>query len=303
MSIPYTGRDRKSREAEDDDGGFGEHRVPSLGSTPDIPSNSDSHRGIKNGLTYCSPSELSRSISQPSDHSRNSGSHHHGNKSQRQRKMRDYDSDTGYRSDHELVKFQQLQEQMFTRLEIPSKGENYSEIVPAYSRKGRRRDGYSSDLEGYSHRGIGVAYREVTDNEAKNSNTQGLPSALNSSHNQSSHSSHVNSHLSPRTQTVRNDQLYDPNLSNSNTRPVQYHSSPSPLHRSIVVDQSTPVTPKHYVAVDPSTIRSHCKTDNVRQSQGNLDKQFEELGLVSDHRDSDSPTDSLNRYMVGTVSF
>ena len=246
--------------------------------------------------------------------------------------MRDYDSDTGYRSDHELVKFHQLQEQMFTRLEIPSKGENVSEIVPTYSRKGRRRDGYSSDLEGYSHRGIGVAYREVTDSEAKNgnNNTHGLPSALNSSssHNHSNYnqSSHVNSpsQPSPRSQTVRNDQLYEPNVSNSTTRPVQYHSSPSPLHRSTVVDQSTPVTPKHYVAVDPSSVRSHDpsarrshdasavrshdasavrshgKTDNVRLSQGNLDKQFEELGAASDQRDTDSPSDSLNRYMVNT---
>ena len=212
--------------------------------------------------------------------------------------MRDYDSDTGYRSDQELVKFHQLQEQMFTRLEIPSKGENYSEIVPVYSRIGRRRDGYSSDLEGYSHRGIGVAYREVTDNQAKNSNTQGLPSALNSSHSHHNQSSAENSQPSPRTRIVRNDQLYDQNVSNSNSRPVQYHSSPSPLHRSIVVDQSTPVTPKHYVAVDSSVCRSHGKTDNIRRSQGNLDKQFEDLGLASDHRDSDSPADSQNRYLV-----
>lgn len=196
--------------------------------------------------------------------------------------MREYDSDTGYRSDQEIMKFRQQQEQMFTRLEVSSKGDNnYCEVVPVYSRKGRRRDGYSSDLEGYSQRGLGVHYKEITDTQTKNSNTQGLPSAFNSN---SSHNQSLNEN-SPHTRTVHNDQLYE---QNSNSRPVHYQSSPSPLHRSVVVDQSTPVTPKHYVAVDSS----------VSRSQGSLDKKFEDLHLASDHRDSDS-ADSQNRYMVG----
>ena len=193
--------------------------------------------------------------------------------------MRDYDSDTGYRSEQELMKFRQQQEQMFTRLEIPSKGDNYSEVVPVYSQVRRKRDGYSSDLEGYSQRGAGVAYRDFTDNQAKINNAHGLPNALNQSHNQSLNES------SPRT--VHNEQ----NISNS--QPVHYPSSPSPLHRSVVVDQSTPVTPKHYVAVDPATVRS----------QGSVTKQLEDLYLTSDHRDNPSPVDPQNRYMVRLLSF
>ena len=278
FSIFLIGKDRRSKGGEEDDGGFGEHRVCSLGSTPDIPSAAENQsRSNHNRFTYCSPSELSHSVSQRSDHSRTPNSHHHSNRAQRHRKMRDYDSDTGYRSNHELMKFRQQQEQMFERLEI-SKGDNYCEIVPVASRL-RKRDGYSSDLEGYSQRSSGVAYRDVPDNQVKNSNTHGLPNALNQSHNQSRHENSPH-----RPHTVHNDKREQ---TVSSSQPVRYPPSPSPFHRNRIVDQSTPMTPKS-LGIETS----------VNRSQGSLDKHSEDLYLASDHRESDSPADSQNRYMV-----
>ena len=283
--LHFIGKDRRSKGVDEDDGGFGEHRVCSLGSTPDISSTVESQsRSHQNRLTYCSPNELSHSVSQRSDH-RNHNSHHHSNRAHRHRKMRDYDSDTGYRSDQELMKFRQQQEQMFERLQI-SNGDNYCEIVPVASRLGRRKDGYSSDLEGYSQRSSGVAYRDVTDNQSRSNNTQGLPSALNQSHN---HHNQSHNEKSPHvSRTVHNNQLYEPNVSSSSSQPVHYPPSPSPFHRSRIVDQSTPMTPKESSGTESS----------VSRSQGSLDKHSEDLYLASDHRESDSPADSQNRYMV-----
>ena len=59
----HTGKERKSREAADD-GGFQEHRVTSLGSTPDISSAMDdrSASGGRQRLTYSASVEHSNSF-------------------------------------------------------------------------------------------------------------------------------------------------------------------------------------------------------------------------------------------------
>ena len=70
LPVHVPGKDRRSKpsQQEDDDGGFEEHRVSSLGSTPDIPAAVSGSGGRappvgRTSFTYCSPAELSHSLS------------------------------------------------------------------------------------------------------------------------------------------------------------------------------------------------------------------------------------------------
>ena len=160
-------------------------------------------------------------ISRPDSRS-NHGTYGHP-RSQRHRKMRDYDSDTGYRSEQEVMKFRRQQQQMFQRSDS-----NYGEIVPV-ANKGRRRDGYSSDLEGYSRRTLG--YHDP----------HALETHSNSSQDGSQcHRSYSNSRSpSKQSAAVKNDELYELNPMNPS---INHHpSSPSPLQSRNVTDQSTPL--------------------------------------------------------------
>ncbi|KAL4237050.1 Leucine-rich repeat-containing protein [Mactra antiquata] len=272
------GRDRNSRSnnEDDDEGGFQGPRVSSLGSTPDIPS-ALSDRKSTSKFTYCSPEELSQNVALRSDSHRSHGNHP---RSHRHRRMRDYDSDTGYRSDQELIKFRRQQQQMFQRA-----NDNYSEIVPVARSKGRRRDGYSSDLEGYSQRSMGAAYRETNPSDngniSNNSRTVGFDLSQSKSLNMSQ------SQYSQNTD-VRNDELYEHSL----TDPSKSHypsSSPSPLQRRNVVDQSTPLTPT-------ASRHNYDKKDVV-------DFEFKkDLFNVQDKHRTDGVIDPENRYMPNTSS-
>lgn len=202
---------------------------------------------------------------------------HHGNhpRSHRHRRMRDYDSDTGYRSDQELMKFRRQQQQMFQRA-----NDNYSEIVPIARSKGRRRDGYSSDLEGYSQRSMGAAYRETNGTDNVNS--------INNSQSQNK-SSNVSVSQYSQSGAVRNDEFYEQSL----TDPSKAHypsSSPSPLQRRNVVDQSTPLT--------PTATRSNFNKKDVSDFEFKKD-----LFNVQDSHRSDAVIDPENRYMVSTVFY
>ncbi|XP_052775673.1 leucine-rich repeat-containing protein 7-like isoform X2 [Mya arenaria] len=265
------GKERKPRphsavNLNDDDGGFQSARGAvggSLGSVPDLPAAAEEHRPVstRQKFTYCSPEELSTSINNRSDH-------RHGNhpRSHRHRKMREYDSDTGYRSDQEMMKFRRQQQQMYQRY-----GDNYSEIVPVTRSKSHRRDGgYSSDLEGYSQRSMVAAYREQNTQEHTFSKTP-MHQTNNTSRSQSN-----------QNIAVRNDELYDLNPMQPGTS--QYPPSPSPLQRRNVVDQSTPLTPT-------STRRE------VRPGGGAETEWKKDLFNVSGQLQNVTLADPENRYM------
>lgn len=192
---------------------------------------------------------------------------HHGAyghpRSQRHRKMRDYDSDTGYRSDQELMKFRRQQEQMFQRND-----NNYREIVPVASSKGRRRDGYSSDVEGYSRRTMGYHDPSAHDNRS-----------VSSQEGYQSHRSYGNSR-SPSKQSVavRNDELYEQNPMNHSVS--HYPSSPAPLLAKNVTDQSTPL---------------------LQNKARNSEQEWrQEVFQVSNQMGDMSVVDRENKYMVCT---
>jgi hypothetical protein len=199
--------------------------------------------------------------------------------------MRDYDSDTGYRSDQELIKFRQQQQQMYQRL-----NDNYSEIVPVTRPKGRRRDGYSSDLEGYSQRSMGAAYHETSavDNRNFSNRNNSLTRSFTYDTNQQSSPTKSHSQYS-HSETVRNDELYEQNMAD----PSLSHypsSSPSPLQRRNIVDQSTPLT--------PNPTRSNYKSND--SSEFELKK---DLFNAQDHHRNDGIIDPENRYMVRYDNF
>ena len=176
--------------------------------------------------------------------------------------MREYDSDTGYRSDQELMKFRRQQQQMYEH-----HSDNYSEIVPVTRSRSHRKDGYSSDLEGYSQRSMVAAYREQnTQESAQNSSTIRSPSNQNIT-------------------TVRNDELYTGNPMQPSS--IQYPSSPSPLQRHNVVDQSTPLTP----SASRREPGKHGSETEWKNDLFNLNNNVHNLSVL----------DPENRYMVSNL--
>jgi len=200
--------------------------------------------------------------------------------------MRDYDSDTDYRSDQELAKFRQQQQQMFQR-----NSDNYSEVVPVAKSHGRRHDGYSSDLEGYSHRVMCAAYREQSAHRDNNSNSSGSHGDRNHSDDSQGHRSYGSNSNSryPSTSAskpsvaMRSDELYEPNQSVSH-----YPSSPQPL---APLDQSTPVTP---TSTRHSNLGNHGNTQSDwQQDLYQTANQIADLSII----------DPQNRYMVGIIEY
>ena len=178
--------------------------------------------------------------------------------------MRDYDSDTGYRSDQELIKFRKQQQQMFQR-----HSDNHSEIVPVVSSKGRRRDGYSSDLEGYSRHLVTISY---SDNTVK----------ANDATRNATFSNDTYDGNPSKTTTVRNDELYEHSGTETN---INHYPSPSPFQRKKIVDQSTPISPvSGKLSFDPLT-HVHVRKD------GQIDR--------SDmYNTPDQIVDPQNKYLV-----
>ncbi|KAL3868446.1 hypothetical protein ACJMK2_041253 [Sinanodonta woodiana] len=248
--------DSKSRKNEDDDGGFSHSRVKAVGSGPDIPTQSlgaEKTSRPLSGFSYCSQSELPTSLSHQSERHNHSQSHH----SHRNRRMRDYDSDTGYRSDQEVLRLRRQQQLMYGIGTDPTnRRDNQSDIIPAVRHKSHHRDGYSSDLEGYKNRHIGNSSTNAPIQQQHNANS--LPYNLNQ---------HTQIHSSQKTyfteSVVRSDELYSQTIGstktisnqnlavggddvgrlNSSLNPSYPPRSPSPLHKSRILDQSTPISP------------------------------------------------------------
>ncbi|KAK3596963.1 hypothetical protein CHS0354_033621 [Potamilus streckersoni] len=232
--------DSKSRKNEDDDDGFSISRVLSIGSAPDIPTQS----------------MYAEKTSRPhqSEKHNHSQSHH----SHRHHRMRDYDSDTGYRSDQEVLRLRRQQQLMYgIGIDPSNRRDNQSDIFHAVRHKShhRHRDGYSSDLEGYKNRPVGISCMTAPIQQQHNANS--LPYKLNQQ---------TQSHSSQKTyltEIVKGNELYSQTVGNTKTisnqnltvgedsigglsssiNPSYPPHSPSPLHKSRILDQSTPMSP------------------------------------------------------------
>ncbi|XP_061166210.1 uncharacterized protein LOC133175097 isoform X3 [Saccostrea echinata] len=249
----YTSKE-KNKRSQQDDGGFSEKGpMTCMGSNTDISTMKDlsapntpvSKRTP--AFSYCSPSELSSRLSQFSDpRSPNGYSSYSASPSGKSHRTRDYDSDTGYRSESEFVRLQRQQmynQQGFVR------GGYESDRDGLTPRKERQREvGYSSDVEGYSGRVKMASYHSgPTPLQQQNSGSvqyqrnQSKPSPIYSSTNQN--------WTSQKVQGVSNsapsDKMSDPSARSLETSGFSDsgYNPPSPMfHHSKIVDQSTPVT-------------------------------------------------------------
>ncbi|CAC5368119.1 Protein lap1,Leucine-rich repeat-containing protein 7,Protein lap4,Protein scribble homolog,Leucine-rich repeat-containing protein 1,Erbin [Mytilus coruscus] len=174
IPIKVPGKGKKINGSEEDDGGFSgrENSRPNsaYGSNPNVSSqNQDYSRGGKPqqspGFAYASPNELAKSFSQygyaPVSQSQN----------RKHRSHRDYDSDTGYRSESGVTRYSR--QQMLAQYG----GNSDITVTPC---KPRRKDGYSSDVEGYSQRTQNTAYRLQQQPLRNQSKSNSLPYNLNS---------------------------------------------------------------------------------------------------------------------------
>ncbi|XP_062567169.1 uncharacterized protein LOC134229396 isoform X5 [Saccostrea cucullata] len=240
----------KNRRSQQDDGGFSE-RGPAtcLGSNTDISTMKDltapdtpvSKRTPT--FSYCSPSELSSRLSQFSD-PRSGHSPYSASPSGKSHRTRDYDSDTGYRSESEFVRLQRQQmynHQGFVR------GGYESDRDGLTPRKERQREvGYSSDVEGYSGRVKMASYhsgptpiQQPNSGSVQYQRNQNKPSPIYSSTNQNWASQKVQGTSAP------SDKMSDPSARSLETSVFSdsgYNPSSPMFHRSKIVDQSTPVS-------------------------------------------------------------
>ncbi|XP_021372192.1 erbin-like isoform X5 [Mizuhopecten yessoensis] len=261
--------------------GVSTRTTESIGVTAKSSSDQSGPRGMP-GFAYVNPKDLEASFSQYSMFGRSVDPTYHNRKSYHsnqhrggRHRTRDYDSDTGYRSETEVARFhrQQVLTQQQERRGYESERESR-----AQRRKGR--DGYSSDLDCYqSHGGDSrdIAYRGVPLHQQHNANS--LPYDLNESQRQLNQMPHKtsNPHLSIKGSDMYLDSMHrmgsdtykdsqKPMMRNSEhyidrsmshpphsvdrSLPLPSHTvsrtlpppSPSQFHRSKIVDQSTPTT-------------------------------------------------------------
>ncbi|XP_048764128.2 uncharacterized protein LOC125672077 isoform X4 [Ostrea edulis] len=251
---PRKGKE-KNKKIKAEDGGFSEKgHTMCLGSNPDISNQKDlsapntpvSKRTP--AFTYCSPSELSNRLSQFSDpRSSNGYPSYQPSPSGKSHRTRDYDSDTGYRSESEFIRLQRQQmynQQGFVRGGYESDKDGFT------PRKERPREGgYYSDVEGYSGRVKVASYRsgpvphhQQTSGSVQYHRNQNTSSQLYGSSNQNRNFQKMPgvSAAAPRDKMsapgVRS--LETPGFSDNGYNPP---SSPM-FHHSKIVDQSTPVS-------------------------------------------------------------
>ncbi|XP_033738235.1 uncharacterized protein LOC117325849 isoform X2 [Pecten maximus] len=265
--------------------GVSARATSSIGVTARSSSDQNDSRGMP-GFAYVNPKDLEASFSQysmfgrsvdPAYYNNKKGYHSNQHRGGRHR-TRDYDSDTGYRSETEVARFhrQQVLAQQHERRGYESERESGTH------HRWKGRDGYSSDLECYQSRGgdsRDIAYRGVPIHQQHNANS--LPYDLNDSQRQLNHTAHKtsNPHLnikgsdvymdsmhmtgsdvytdSPKPQMRKSEAYMDRSLSHpphsmDRSLPLPPHSvnrtlpppSPSQFHRSKIVDQSTPTNPE-----------------------------------------------------------
>ncbi|KAJ8306778.1 hypothetical protein KUTeg_015669 [Tegillarca granosa] len=279
----------ESPKKEIDDGGFSEvgNRSVSHGTstTPQpqsvgVSANSEKKDGPhrnSGGFAYCSPKELAKSFSQYGVSEQNvnanfqkpnvySAPHNH-----RHRKMRNYDSDTGYRSESE-IQFYRQQHLNNINVKPHSRGgygrgyDSESERFIPSKREKRRDIGYSSDVEGYTgriHQDIG--YRPVVPLQNQYNASSSLPYDI---------------HQTPENRRIRikNDELYEQQMKNRDLNKSADRSfappSPGMFHRSKIIDQSTPVSPSppNGVGFSAGAIDKSKTDGSVINSSENLDR-------------------------------
>ncbi|XP_071117140.1 leucine-rich repeat-containing protein 7-like isoform X2 [Haliotis cracherodii] len=289
----------QKKEKRDDNGGFSQSRpqlVRGSGSSPNIPADvadgrykpdmpkSKSHFGIYGTDTpYVMQSHSSH------------GHRHHGSRGKQSHRMRDYDSDTGYRSDHELLKFRKQvlsdgrgsgpPSVSSSTLSHNHRHQHHHHHHHQQRPRPRREGGYASDLEAYSGRGRDWSQKSATLSYQHPAHS--LPYDL---HNQVS-KTNSDSATVPHSRRImmKNDELFNQTSSqesvkNTTLSPLKPLPTPSPslFQRNKFVDQSTPVALEPPESFPPTVQDGSMTTSASDTSQG---KDFQrELYTVLEER-------------------
>lgn len=257
----------------------------SVGVSAKSPNSNGSIRGTP-GFAYVNPKDLEASFSQYSMFGRSVDPTYHGNRQRGyhgnqhrggRHRTRDYDSDTGYRSETDVVRYQRQQ-----IIAHHNERRGYESECEARPSRRRAKDGYSSDLDSYQGHSRDIAYRGVQIHQQHNANS--LPYDLNNSQRQLNQTPHSSN---PRINMAGNDMYSDGNHRNSGytdggtvvvgdpysgadrTLPPP---SPGQFHRSKIVDQSTPTTTEPPEVFPPGggSDRSRSNSASGSQDDGEL---------------------------------
>ncbi|XP_050403943.2 erbin isoform X1 [Patella vulgata] len=201
---------------------------------------------------------------------------HHHHKGHHNRRMREYDSDTGYRSDQDVVRFrkQYLNDDRANVYDMNTKTLPHSTHHSSNQQKAKRDNGYTSDLDAYVSQTRNAAYKHISLSQQFGAHSvpydlhersqelrSDFPSSASNTQRRSDYGSaknyeyiqnlgnHGNQYQeNPRTESIsdpnRNVSLSKGDLSVSrevNSITVLPSPSPSLFQRSRFIDQSTPV--------------------------------------------------------------
>nr|KAG5714135.1 hypothetical protein BaRGS_020463 [Batillaria attramentaria] len=215
---------------------------------------------------------------------------HHHRHGRRSRRMREYDSDTGYRSDQDYLRFQRR----FNDDDRHGHSDSMSvRSQPTMSRPRRgargREAGYASDLEVYAGMGRGVGGRSGGGTPSSRPPILQLYTAHSVPHNlnaQTPPSGHMHSVASPLSSSQSRLATPDSNHVNRPNSASLPPAAPSPtqLGSNKILDQSTPVT-AHPPQAFPSPTQTHVPGGVYSQSSGHADRELHrELYTVLEER-------------------
>ncbi|XP_041357782.1 erbin-like [Gigantopelta aegis] len=261
---------RQASQKDEDDGGFSirESNRASHGSTPNISNQSTSQ---SDQTEVCRASKITYITDSDYAHLPHYGQHSRG---RHLRRLRDYDSDTGYRSDPEVVKFHQRflndQRNHVNTLSHPSNS-GHTRI---------REGGYSSDLETYSGKTRAAAYRipSLAQQIASNSLPYDLHNEIQKTVSDSAAVPHSRRILMNNGDLCNQGDDKNSAKTTTTTTPLLMpldSPSPSLFHRGRFIDQSTPVTLEPPQSFPPSQSFLPQDRQSVSSATDDLDYQRE----------------------------
>ena len=314
---------------EEDDGGFSQHDRPQThtpsrisyhgpssdsGYSPDSPqtfsvgvttrsnSVSDPNKTQFPGFAYVSEKDIQNSFT------------NFGMVTPQKSRQREYDSDTGYKSETEVVRLNR--QRVLSQQQCQDKRGYESEREPSHRTRGSK-DGYSSDVEGYRERCKNFSYKNTGIHPLHPDQKSGsLPYELNSQDQNEMSQGHSNSHIMKSEESYSSHNLNTAgnwnHMDNFNQSHMQdtscvpdegYRAYPTPsphadrkypppspgqFHRYKMLDQSSPInanSPQSFNAGGSTGSRS--RSNSASGSHDNSDR-------FSDSKGSDASRQEFN---------
>ena len=223
------------------------------------------------------------------------------------RRLRDYDSDTGYRSDHDAYRHRHHHPPNYRSDGYAS---DWDAVPRMHARRSHREGGYSSDMDGYSQRSRVHSYHTQHPRHSH----QNVPyHAQSYHHTQSYHNTSSNNTSKPlpynnysnvpltKRMTIRNDEMYEQQFKNTPSMPdLQVSSTPKdkfftqapPYSSSVRSLNQAPAT-----SAGPSRHPSNKQLSQFAQNSGSVESEEWKRELYkASVRLAKSPGDSKNKH-------